>query len=70
MNTKKEMLLEWMKGHSDIESLRSMSQREAAETYCDRMAISVWHQGQQAQTTEAKPHESVELEADDVSATL
>jgi hypothetical protein len=48
MSTKKETLLDWMKGHPDMESLRTMSQLELAEIYCDRMASSVWQRGQVA----------------------
>lgn len=42
---KRENLLEWMKQHPDIEMLRTKSQPELAEIYCDRLATSVWHRG-------------------------
>lgn len=46
MSAKRETLLEWMKDHPDIESLRTKSQKEVAEIYCDRMSASMWHRGQ------------------------
>ena len=55
MNAKKETLLEWMKDHPDIESLRSKSQTEVAEIYCDRLAASVWHRGQAAKEKPGQP---------------
>jgi hypothetical protein len=51
MKTKRETLLEWMKNFADFDSFKEKSQRELAEIYCDRMASSVWHQGQTPQTT-------------------
>ena len=47
MSAKTESLLEWMKDHPDIATLRTKSQQELAEIYCDRLATSVWHRGQQ-----------------------
>ena len=48
MDAKPETLLEWMKGHPDIENLRALSQRELAEEYCARMATPIWHRGSQS----------------------
>jgi hypothetical protein len=64
MTAKKETLLEWMKDHPDIESLRTKPQKEVAEIYCDRMAASIWQRGQAAkekpgETAGAQPPEDL-----------
>jgi hypothetical protein len=55
MTAKKEALLEWMKDHPDIESLRTKPQNEVAEIYCDRMAASIWHREQMAKEKPSEP---------------
>jgi hypothetical protein len=55
MTAKKEALLEWMKTHPDIESLRTKPQNEVAEIYCDRMATSLWHREQTAKEKPSEP---------------
>jgi len=46
--TPKEKLLEFMEGASDIEHLKTLSQSELADIYCERLADSVYRQEQLA----------------------
>jgi hypothetical protein len=58
MTARKEALLEWMKDHPDIVSLRTKPPNEVAEIYCDRMAVSLWHR---EQMVKEKPSEAAAL---------
>lgn len=43
-NTSKEKLLEFMKDAPDIERLKTLSQKELAQRYCEACAVSITHE--------------------------
>ncbi|WP_442572731.1 hypothetical protein [Glycocaulis sp.] len=57
-NSSKEKLLEFMKGHDDLDRLADMEQNELAIIYCERLGLAAWGRAEMKADNDASKHEA------------